>query len=283
MRAPYFRLEIVAGPGYDVGGINAASVIVDAVGPHDTWQLACGTELSCLRHGIRELAKWPELAAAHGTCTVERELDYFTPIEGRFELALMATPAGPAIEVRETSGYDGAHPSTRVAAKPADLAAFVDGLFASLEGQSFGAALGLFPTDVARGSTTRPLVHIGCWHLRRWEQSPSSGMPVALDIEDFSWAADVLLVIADELTQMTGKLAASRQRICERSGLILKAMLSENGDDDRQWSCQLTVGTPTAGPAWTIRMSAQHCRDSAASVTCEGITLYGYVSERLPL
>lgn len=283
MRAPYFRLEIVAGPDYDAGGINAASLILDAVGPHETWQVACGTELSYLREGIRGLAKWPQLAAASGTCALERELDYFTPIEGRFELVLLATPAGPVIEARDTSGYDGAHPHTRVRATPADIATFVDSLAASLEGQSFGGSLGVFPADIASASVTRPLLQVGRWRLRRWGEQPTSGMPVACEPTTFRWAADILLTLAEEVDRSTGTRAWPRPTTYTGQGLTLTARLCEDGDDDGRWSCHLTVASPTGGPAWTLCMSAQHCRDSAASVTDEGLILYGYVSERLPL
>lgn len=278
--SPYVRLEVVAGPDYGHGGVNGANITVDAVGPHGSWQRSCGTELDSLRHGLAGLADWPRRADECGYCPQERELDCYTPLEGRFEVALLATPNGPALEARDTPAHDGIHPHTRVPVTPTDVQAFVDDLNGCLQGTALAAQVGLFPTEVAPGAVTRPLLHIGRRRVRRLDQPENRGIAVDAAPHTHEAAAAFLEKLADLAEASAGQADALRERITA-GGLTLSARGEYDHAERIVW--RVTIGSVRQGPAWSIRMSPVHCRDSAASLAADSLTLYGYVSQPRPL
>ena len=94
--------SFVAGKADSLDGASSGIVSVQASGPSGYWRFSRVTEPGSLLWQIRELTAWKDLATRDsGVSAEDEELETFSALESGFEVALMSTPKGFAIEARE--------------------------------------------------------------------------------------------------------------------------------------------------------------------------------------
>lgn len=267
-------------------GSGGALLSIQASGPSGYWQFCAVTESRSLARQIREITLWSDLAnQGTGFSDEDVELGSFVPLEGGFELALISTPKGFAIEAREDDRKVDLRRHTRVHISPEDITRFVNGMLGCGSGDRLEVTIGEF--DYFKESTPEsvPMVRVFRDGLVELRNQPGHfvGLPITLD--DLSFVRDTLLSISARLTSADGWSEPSIYTYwCPSATLRLDAKIITDPESLQRY-LDLTVGTSEHGALWTVTMARAEAMESIDSFSrdSESLVLYGRILPALPV
>lgn len=283
-------INVVFGKPETAGGADGAIITVAATGPSGCWQVSVPTVGSCLKKSLTKMLLWEKLATDYANYTgTDKELDYFTPLEGGLEIALFATAKGPAVEARDCPRSSQLRPHTRVWAKPEEIAVFVQHLAKTVTDESLGAKIGHIPEyqDLPYGQGchgSQALLKINTTGISTSVGVPTVHIPWQLSITALAFLKKKLADLAIQLNPASQYFGPETfYYLIPESDICLQVTIFTD-DESNHRKAAITIDNSFTGPLWTIEVLTQDLIFSVESFQEHGeITLFGQISNRLPL
>lgn len=260
------------------GGPGGAIISVQAFGLSGYWQFCGVTAPDSIVSLIRTMEMWSDLANQDlGVSAADEELGSFGPLEGGFELVLLSTPKGFAIEAREDDRHLDLRHHTRILVSAAEIARFVNGIFACSSGDHFSVTIRGADdlTEVTPQSV--PMIRIFSGGLVDLRNQPGQLVGLALNLGDLRFVQALLRTLSTSLTT-ADNWSTPRQEThwCPSGTLLLDTKIITDAESLRRY-LDFTIGTSETGSLWTIPRGQAEVIQSMNSLESdlESITFYG--------
>lgn len=269
--------------GRDTGG---ALVSIQASGPSGYWQFCAVTESQSLVRQIRAINVWSNLAnQGSGFSDEDMELASFVPLEGGFELALISTPKGFAIEAREDDRKVDLRRHTRIHVSPDEITGFVDATLACISGDRMEVTIGEIDYLKERTPESVPMVRVFRDGLAELRNQPGQFVDLPISLDDLRFVRDILQSTSARLTSADGWVEPSRKTYWSPSAALRLDAKIITDPESLQRYLELTVGTSDRGALWTVPMGCSEAMESVDSFSedSESVVLYGRTLPAFPV
>lgn len=267
-------------------GTAGALISIQASGPSGYWQFCTVTESRSLIRQIREINAWSNLAnLGSGFSDEDMELASFIPLEGGFELVLISTPKGFAIEAREDDQKLDLRRHTRIHVSPEEITGFADAMLACSCGDRMSVTIGEIDYFEETHPESVPMVRVFRDGLVELRNQPGQFVGLPINLDDLSFVRDILQSISARLTSVDEWSEPNTKTYwCPSAALRLDAKIITDPESMQRY-LELTVGTSEHGALWTVPMACSETMESIDSFSkdSESMVLYGRVLPALPV
>lgn len=277
------------------GGVDGASVIVEATGPSGNWHIGVSTEGTSLCRALTALPKdWCKLTEKYADYRDEEEkdIDYFVPLEGELEIHLLATKYGIAVEAVTNTWKRDWQYGTRVWASKEEIIKFARDLAKAVDGQAVRATIG----EACGGSEpscidveSYPLVRVSSDGIFDLCTSPSISVPANITMQDLEFVQKTIEELSSGIVSVSsdtpscqleqdyeGSIGHYWEYKSPSGSLKLIAKIHTLVPHELEKRIDITVGLSATGSIWSFTASANDLQKSAhLSNNSSELILYG--------